>query len=66
MDFGAPVAIMPMGVMGHIGNPGETDDEVAGSIIDQLKDALPSGGYLVMYEGVDTGISCPAGRRPDR
>lgn len=43
-----------MGVMGHVGNPGENDDEVARSIIDRLKDALPSGGYLVMYEGVDT------------
>jgi S-adenosyl methyltransferase len=35
-------------------SPGENDDEVARSIIDRLKDALPSGGYLVMYEGVDT------------
>jgi hypothetical protein len=54
LDFDEPVAIMLMGVMGHIGNPGENDDEVARSIIDRLKDALPSGGYLVMYEGVDT------------
>ena len=54
LDFGEPVAIMLMGVMGHIGNPGENDDEVARSIIDRLKDALPAGGYLVMYEGVDT------------
>jgi S-adenosyl methyltransferase len=54
LDFGQPVAIMLMGVMGHIGNPGENDDEVARSIVDRLKDALPSGGYFVMYEGVDT------------
>lgn len=54
LDFAQPVAIMLMGVMGHIGNPGEDDDQVARSIVDQLKDALPAGGYLVMYEGVDT------------
>jgi hypothetical protein len=54
LDFAQPIAIMLMGVMGHIGNPGEDDDEVARSIVDQLKDALPSGGYLVMYEGVNT------------
>ena len=54
LDFTQPIAIMLMGVMGHIGNPGEDDDEVARSIVDRLKDALPSGGYLVMYEGIDT------------
>jgi len=54
LDFGQPVAIMLMGVMGHIGNPDENDDEVARSIVDRLKDALPSGGYLVMYEGINT------------
>jgi S-adenosyl methyltransferase len=54
LDFGQPVAIMLMGVMGHIGNPDENDDEVARSIVDRLKDALPSGGYFVMYEGINT------------
>jgi S-adenosyl methyltransferase len=54
LDFTQPVAIMLMGVMGHIGNPAENNDEVGRSIVDQLKDALPSGGYLVMYEGIDT------------
>jgi hypothetical protein len=54
LDFGQPVAIMLMGVMGHVGNPAEDDDAVARSIIDRLKDALPSGGYLIMYEGTDT------------
>ncbi len=28
---------MLMGVMGHIGKPGEDDDEVARSIVDRLK-----------------------------
>lgn len=54
LDFTQPIAIMLMGVMGHIGNPGEDDDEIARSIVDRLKDVLPSGGYLVMYEGVNT------------
>jgi hypothetical protein len=53
LDFGQPVAIMLMGVMGHIGNPDE-NDEVARSIVARLKDALPSGGYFVMYEGINT------------
>jgi hypothetical protein len=54
LDFSQPVAIMLMGVMGHIGNPYEDNDRVALSILDTLKAALPSGGYLVMYEGTDT------------
>jgi hypothetical protein len=54
LDFDRPVAIMLMGVMGHIGNADENDDEVARSIIDRFKNALPAGGYLVMYEGVNT------------
>jgi hypothetical protein len=54
LDFSQPVAIMLMGVMGHIGNPHEDDDRVGRSIVESLKDALPSGGYFVMYEGVDT------------
>jgi len=54
LDFAQPVAIMLMGVMGHIGHPDQDDDQAARSIVDRLKDALPSGGYLIMYEGVDT------------
>jgi hypothetical protein len=54
LDFAQPVAIMLMGVMGHVGNPDEDDDGVARAIVDRLKEALPSGGYLVMYEGTNT------------
>jgi len=54
LDFSQPVAIMLMGLMGHVGNPDEDDDEVARSIVDRLKDALPSGGYFVMYVGINT------------
>lgn len=53
LDFDRPVAIMLMGVLGHIGNPRERDDEFARSVVDQLKQALPTGGYLALYEATD-------------
>jgi S-adenosyl methyltransferase len=54
LDFSQPVAIMLMGILGHIGNPGENDDQYARSVVDQLKQALPAGGYLALYEATDT------------
>jgi len=48
LDFCQPVAIMLMGTLGHIGNPAEDDDGVARSIVDRLKEALPSCGYLAI------------------
>ncbi len=53
LDFGRPVAIMLMGVLAHIGNPAEDDDRVAQSIVGTLRDALPSGGYLAIYDSSD-------------
>ncbi len=53
LDFTRPVAIMLMGILGHIGNPDEGDDRAARSIVDDLKAALPSGGYLALYEATD-------------
>jgi hypothetical protein len=53
LDFSRPLAIMLMGILGHIGNPAEDGDRVARSIVDQLKAALPSGGYLSVYDGAD-------------
>jgi hypothetical protein len=53
LDFGRPVAIMLMGVLGHIGNAEEDDDRVAQSIVGTLKAALPSGGYLAIYDTSD-------------
>jgi hypothetical protein len=50
LDFSRPLAILLMGVLGHIGNPEEDDDRVARSIVDTLKVALPSGGYLAVYD----------------
>jgi hypothetical protein len=54
LDFTQPIAIMLMGILGHIGNPHDNDDEHAWSIVERLKDALPSGGYLAIYEATDT------------
>jgi hypothetical protein len=53
LDFSKPLAIMLMGILGHIGDPAENDDQVARSIVDELKSALPSGGYLALYEATD-------------
>ena len=53
LDFSQPVAILLMGILGHVGNPGERHDEVTRSIVDKLKAALPSGGYLALYEATD-------------
>lgn len=54
LDFGQPVAIMLMGILGHIGNPAADDDEYAVSLVEVLKDALPAGGYLVLRDATDT------------
>jgi hypothetical protein len=54
LDFGRPVAIMVMGILGHIGNPAENDDHYAVSLVEQLKEALPVGGYLVLRDATDT------------
>jgi hypothetical protein len=53
LDFGRPVAIMLMGILGHIGNPDEHDDRRARAIVDKLKADLPSGGYLALYQATD-------------
>lgn len=54
LDFSRPVAIMLMGILGHIGDPAENDDQFARSVVDQLKQALPTGGYLALYEATNT------------
>jgi hypothetical protein len=53
LAFDRPVALMLMGIMGHIG-----DDDEARSIVRRLLDALPSGSYLALCDGTDTN---PAG-----
>lgn len=54
LDFSQPVAIMLMGILGHIGDPAVDDDAYAVSLVECLKDALPSGGYLVLRDATDT------------
>jgi hypothetical protein len=51
--FDRPVALMLMGIMGHVG-----DDEEARAIVGRLLDALASGSYLALCDGTDTN---PAG-----
>jgi hypothetical protein len=49
LDFSQPVAVMLMGILGHI-----EDDDEARSIVKRLMDAVPSGSYLTMYDSTDT------------
>jgi hypothetical protein len=49
LDFTQPIAVMLLGVMGHIG-----DDDEARSIVKQLLDATPSGSYLTLSDGTNT------------
>ncbi len=53
LDFSRPVAVLLMQVLGHIGAPRD-GDHTALTIVDQIKDALPPGGYLVISEIADT------------
>jgi S-adenosyl methyltransferase len=49
LDFTQPVALMLMGILGHI-----ADYDEARSIVDRLLDRLPPGSYLVMDDGTNT------------
>jgi hypothetical protein len=48
LDFTQPVAILLMSTLGHIGDPRQDDDEAGLLVTSQLRDALPSGGYLAV------------------
>ena len=48
LDFTQPVAVMLLGVMGHI-----TDDSRAQSIMRRLTNSVPSGSYLVFSDGTN-------------
>src|ERR1700683_3199961 len=50
LDHGKPVALMMLGVLGYIDDHGS-----ARSIVSQLMDALPSGSYLAIADGVAGG-----------
>ncbi|MCX5001554.1 SAM-dependent methyltransferase [Streptomyces sp. NBC_00638] len=49
LDFSRPVALMLMGILGHI-----QDYEEAKSIVRRLQEALPPGSYFVHYDSTDT------------
>ena len=49
LDFGQPVALMMLGIMGQI-----DDADQPGSIVAWLLDALPPGSYLALSDGTDT------------
>jgi hypothetical protein len=49
LDFSQPVALMLLGVLGHIG-----DDDEARSIVKRLLDGLASGSYLAVCDGTNT------------
>jgi O-methyltransferase involved in polyketide biosynthesis len=53
LDFTRPIALMLMGILGHV-----TDDDEARSIVKRLLDTLASGSHLVLCDGTDTN---PAG-----
>lgn len=48
LDFGRPVALMLMEILGHI-----TDDDEAHAIVRRLLAGLPSGSYLVIADGTN-------------
>jgi O-methyltransferase involved in polyketide biosynthesis len=49
LDFDRPIALMLMGILGHIENHIE-----ATAIVRHLLAALPSGSFFVHYDGLDT------------
>ncbi|WP_046468788.1 SAM-dependent methyltransferase [Allosalinactinospora lopnorensis] len=49
LDFTRPVALMLMGILGHV-----ADHDEARSIVRRLLDALPSGSYLAHYDSTNT------------
>jgi len=49
LDLTQPVALMLLGILGHIGS-----DEEAASIVKVLLDGLATGSYLVVSDGVNT------------
>jgi hypothetical protein len=48
LDFSKPVAVLFMGVLGHV-----EEDGVAQAMVRKALDAVPSGSYLALYDSVD-------------
>lgn len=55
LDFAEPIAVMFMGVLGHV-----VDFEAAPAIVAEVMDAVPSGSHLAICDGTDTDT---AGRK---
>jgi len=49
LDFSQPVALMMLGILGHV-----SDYDQARSIVRQLTEALPPGSYLTLSDGAST------------
>jgi hypothetical protein len=49
LDFSQPIAVMLMGILGHI-----ADDDQARSIVERLMGGVVSGSYLTINDGSDT------------
>jgi hypothetical protein len=49
VKFNQPIAVMFMGILGHL-----ADYDEARSILAQVLRAVPSGSYLALYDGVNT------------
>ncbi|MEV5500705.1 SAM-dependent methyltransferase [Nonomuraea fuscirosea] len=56
LDCTQPIAVMFMGVLGYV-----KDLQVMHSIIDRVMQAVPSGSYLVLWDGTATGEAMSAG-----
>jgi hypothetical protein len=52
LNFTQPVAVMFMGILGHL-----ADYDEARSIVARVLAAVPSGSYLALYDGVNTDKS---------
>ena len=51
LDLSRPVALLLIGVLGHVADHGE-----ARTIVRQLLDGLPAGSFLVQCDGTDTDL----------
>jgi O-methyltransferase involved in polyketide biosynthesis len=57
LDFSQPIALMLLGVLGY------AEYDQARAIVKQLLDAVPSGSYLVIDDGIKTTVDSEAGQR---
>jgi S-adenosyl methyltransferase len=56
LDFTKPIAVMFMGVLGYV-----SDFDLLRSIVTRVLDSVPSGSYLVLWDGTNTGEAVRAG-----